>query len=173
MLAVSRALNPAASHHTGDMRTVRLDRQFDAVLIHDAIGYMTSEDDLAAAIATAHEHCRPGGRVVIVPDEVAETFEPQTVHGGTDAPDGRGVRFLEWSWDPDPADTWSVTQYTFVLRSADGSVEVASETHRFGLFSRDIWLRLLSDAGLEPSAHSEIAAAGTEPRLWFVGRRPS
>ncbi len=90
---------------------------------------------------------------------------------GTDGEDGRAVRFLEWSWDPDPADTWSVTQYTFVLRSANGSVEVVSETHRFGLFSRDVWLRLLAEAGLEPSAHSEIAAAGEHPRLWFVGRR--
>ena len=43
---------------------------------------MTTEADLAAAIATAYEHCRPGGRVVIVPDDVAETFEPHTDHGG-------------------------------------------------------------------------------------------
>ncbi len=173
MLEVSRRLNPTASHHQGDMRSVRLGRQFDAVFIHDAVDYMTSEADLAAAIATAYEHCRPGGRVVIVPDEVAETFEPHTDHGGTDADDGRAVRFLEWSWDPDPADTWTLTEYTFVLRSADGSVEVAHESHRFGLFSRDTWLRLLTDAGLEPSAHSEITAAGHQPRLWFVGRRPS
>lgn len=171
MLEVSRRLNPTASHHSGDMRTVRLDEHFDAVFIHDAIDYMTTEADLAAAIATAYEHCRPGGRVVIVPDDVAETFEPHTDHGGTDGHDGRAVRFLEWSWDPDPADTWSVTQYTFVLRSANGSVEVVSETHRFGLFGRDVWLRLLSEAGLEPSAHSEIAAAGDKPRLWFLGRR--
>ena len=107
MLEVSRRLNPTASHHQGDMRSVRLGRQFDAVSIHDAVDYMTSEADLAAAIATAYEHCRPGGRVVIVPDEVAETFEPHTDHGGTDADDGRAVRFLEWSWDPDPADTWT------------------------------------------------------------------
>jgi SAM-dependent methyltransferase len=173
MLAVSRQLNPDATHHAGDMRTVRLGRQFDAVLIHDAVDYMTTETDLAAAIATAYEHCRPGGHVVLVPDEVAETFEPHTDHGGTDGSDGRAVRYLEWSWDPDPADTWCVTQYTFVLRSANGSVEVVSETHRYGLFSRDTWLRLLADAGLEASAHSEIAAAGTEPRLWFVGRKVS
>ena len=89
------------------------------------------------------------------------------------ADDDRAVRFLEWSWDPDPADTWTLTEYTFVLRSADGSVDVVHESHRFGLFSRDTWLRLLTEAGLEPSAHSEITAAGQQPRLWFVGRRPS
>lgn len=44
MLAVSRALNPDCEHLQGDMRTVRLDRQFDRVFIHDAICYMTTTD---------------------------------------------------------------------------------------------------------------------------------
>ena len=43
MLAVSRALNPECEHREGDMRTVNLGRTFDAVFIHDAIAYMTSE----------------------------------------------------------------------------------------------------------------------------------
>ena len=66
MLQVSRALNPTADHHQGDMRTVRLDTQFDAVLIHDAIDYMTTEVDLRAAIQTAYAHVRPGGLAVMV-----------------------------------------------------------------------------------------------------------
>src|SRR5437016_6221523 len=40
MLAVSRRLNPDCEHIAGDMRTVRLGRTFDAVLVHDAICYM-------------------------------------------------------------------------------------------------------------------------------------
>ena len=59
MLAVSRALNPECEHHEGDMRTVNLGRTFDAVFIHDAIAYMTTTADLAAAIRTAYRHCRP------------------------------------------------------------------------------------------------------------------
>src|SRR5262245_37325508 len=46
MLATSRALNPGVEHVEGDMRTVRLNRTFDAVFIHDAIMYMITEDDL-------------------------------------------------------------------------------------------------------------------------------
>ena len=102
MLQVSRALNPTAAHHQGDMRTVRLGEQFDAVLIHDAIDYMTTEDDLRQAIETAYAHVRPGGIAVLVPDDVAESFEQRTDHGGSDAADGRAARYLEWSWDPDP-----------------------------------------------------------------------
>lgn len=41
------------------MRTVRLGRTFDAVFVHDAVDYMTSEDDLRHVIETAFVHCRP------------------------------------------------------------------------------------------------------------------
>ena len=95
----------------------------------------------ARAIDTAFVHCRPGGVAVFVPDDTAETFEPETDHGGSDGADGRGVRFLEWAWDPDPTDTWALTEYAFLLREADGSVRVVHETHRTGLFVREIWLR--------------------------------
>ena len=49
MIEQSRRLNPGCEHHVGDMRAIRLDRAFDAVFIHDAIDYLTTEDDLAAA----------------------------------------------------------------------------------------------------------------------------
>ena len=44
MLALSRSLNPECEHLEGDMRTLRLGREFDVVFIHDAISYLTTED---------------------------------------------------------------------------------------------------------------------------------
>jgi len=35
MLELSRTINPELEHLVGDMRTIRLGRTFDAVLIHD------------------------------------------------------------------------------------------------------------------------------------------
>ena len=102
------------------MRTIRFGRRFDAVLIHDAIDYMVTEDDLRRAIATAFVHCRPGGISLLVPDHTAENFESTSDHGGTDDVTGRGMRYLEWTWDPDPTDTWIQTEYPFPLRDADG-----------------------------------------------------
>ncbi len=67
MLDLSRTLNPGCEHLLGDMRTLRLGRTFDAVLVHDAIMYMTSEADLRAALETAFVHLRPGGAAVIAP----------------------------------------------------------------------------------------------------------
>src|SRR4029079_11967617 len=43
MLAVSRQLNPECEHVEGDMCAVRLGRLFDAVFVHDAIMYLTTE----------------------------------------------------------------------------------------------------------------------------------
>ena len=74
MRAVSRALNPDANTVDGDMRTVRLGRQFDAVFVHDAVCYMTTEPDLRMAIDTAFVHCRPGGVALFAPDFVRENF---------------------------------------------------------------------------------------------------
>ena len=122
MLAVSRRLNPECSHHRGDMRTVRLGRQFDAVFVHDAVDYMVTEADLRAVMDTAFVHCRPGGLALFVPDDTRESFVPGTDHGGHDGPDRRAARYLEWTWDPDPADTTVTTEYAFLLRDADGSV---------------------------------------------------
>lgn len=171
MLAVSAELNPGSEHIVGDMRTVQLDRQFDAVFIHDAIDYMTTEPDLLAVLATAYQHCRAGGVVVIVPDHTLESFAPSTDHGGIDSPDGRGARYLSWTWDPDPADTWVQTEYCFLLRSADGTVRSAQETHRTGVFARSRWLELLARQGFDARIVPEITAEERAPRDFFVGYR--
>ena len=148
MLAVSQRLNPECEHVEGDMRTLRLGREFDVVLIHDAIMYATSPDDVRAALTTAARHCRPHGIVCVLPDVVRETFAPGTEEGGHDAPDGRGLRYLEWTWDPDPHDETYVVDYAFLLRDTAGSVQVVHDRHVEGLFPRESWLRWFREAGL-------------------------
>lgn len=170
MLAVSAQLNPMCEHTLGDMRSVRLGRRFDAVLVHDAVDYLRDADELAALAATIVAHLEPGGVAVLAPDHVAETFEPATDWGGSDAPDGRGVRYLEWTWDPDPNDDWVQTEYSFVLRAANGTVTTAHESHRFGLFSRQQWLDVLSAAGLPAAAVLEETDEPRQPRTLFVAQ---
>jgi SAM-dependent methyltransferase len=173
MLDVSRRLNPECVHRQGDMRTIRLSQQFDAVLIHDAIDYMADEADLRMAMETAFVHCRPGGLALFMPDDIRETFEEGTDHGGDDAADGSGVRYLEWDWDPDPGDTWKLTEYAFLLREVDGSIQIVHETHRTGLFTGDVWLRLLSEVGFEAETVTEVTTEDRTPRELFIGRRPA
>jgi hypothetical protein len=166
MLAVSRQLNPELEHIEGDMRTIRLGRIFDLVLIHDAIAYCTTRDDLRAALSTAAAHCRPGGTVIVAPDHVKESFEPATESGGDDAPDGRGLRYLEWTWDSDPADTAIEVVYALVLRQQDGTVRVEIDQHLEGLFAEAQWLEAFREAGLVPRV--ELDRWG---RHVFVGRK--
>lgn len=172
MLAVSRTINPELEHIGGDMRTVRLGRLFDAVFIHDAVSHMTTEVDLRSAMETAFVHCRPGGAALFCPDYVRETFRPTTSHGGHDG-DGRSLRYLDWTWAPDPTDTTYVSDFAYLLREADGSVRVEHDRHLFGLFGREDWLRLLRDVGFQPRLlpfeHSKIAPGAYE---LFVGRNP-
>ncbi len=172
MMQVSRALNPECEHIEGDMRTVRLGRQFDCVFVHDAITYMTTEADLRRAIETAYVHCRPGATALFAPDHVRENFRASTDHGGHDGVD-RGLRYLEWTWDPDPADRSYVVDYAYLLRESDGSMRVEWDRHIEGLFARGDWLRLLADVGFQPRVvpfeHSELEPGQYEA---FVGRRP-
>ena len=169
MLELSRAINPECEHVVGDMRTLRLEREFDAVFVHDAVDYMTTEEDLAAAIETAFIHCRPGGVALFVPDHVRETFKPQVEHGGSDG-GGRGLRYLEWTWDPDPDDDTYTADYAYLLREETGEVTAEHDRHICGLFSRDRWVALLEQAGF--SVRIEVADLGEErPYELFVARK--
>jgi SAM-dependent methyltransferase len=170
MLTVSRELNPQCEHVRGDMRSIRLGRTFDAVLVHDAIDYMTTEDDLRQVIETAFAHCCPGGLAAFVPDHVADAFQPISGGGGGSDATGRQASFTEWTWDPDPADDWIQAEYEFVLRDADATVQVVRETHRLGAFSRGTWLRLLSGAGFG-TVSAETAPLGMRGSL-FAASRP-
>lgn len=90
--------------------------------------------------------------MLVAPDWVSETFRPETECGGEDAPDGRGLRYLEWTWDPDSADQTYEVAFAFLLREADGSVHMDHDRHRFGLFARSAWLAWLRDAGFTATA---------------------
>lgn len=170
MLSVSSALNPECEHVEGDMRLVRLNRTFDAVFAHDAVAYLTTEEDLAAAMRTAAVHCRPGGAALFVPDYVRETFVEGTDHGGHDGPD-RAMRYLEWWHDPIALDTTFLVDYAFLLRLPGGALDVRRDRHVCGLFPRQTWIDLLEQAGFEARAvalRHDDRPIGAEA---FAGRR--
>lgn len=166
MVKVSRARNPECEHIRGDIRRIRLGRTFDAVFTHDAIAHMLDEADLQAVMETAYAHLRPGGVALFVPDFVRETFTSGTDQGGHDF-EGRTVRFLQWVFDPDPADTRYVVDFAIMLRTRNGRVRVVHDRHSLGLFPRARWLELLRRVGFRPAIlrHSVIREA-------FIGHRP-
>lgn len=170
MLAVSRSLNPDCEHLPGDMRSVRLGREFDAVFVHDAIDYMRTEADLAAAIETVAVHLRPGGVAVLTPDVTAETFEPATLAEAKDHEDV-SVRYLEWTHPPSPGSTTVEVDMVLVTRDAGGATRVESDRHTVGVFPETTWRRLIETAGLElvaprvedPLAGEHVVFAASRP----------
>jgi trans-aconitate methyltransferase len=168
MLDLSRGLNADCEHVLGDMRSLRLGRSFDAVFVHDAVMYITTEEDLRAVAETAYVHTRPGGAALFAPDCVKETFREHTdLTSGEDG--GRAMRCVEWAWDPDPGDSTFVTDYVFALRE-EGRTTVHHDQHLEGLFSRETWLRLLSGVGFLPEV-AECVLDGQACET-FLCRRP-
>lgn len=171
MLAASARINPECRHVVGDMRTLDLGETFDLVLAHDAVDYLTTEADVRETVDTAWRHLRPGGLVMLLPDDVAEHYEPGTDVSGGDAPDGRAARLFEWSEPPAPDGT-TATHYSFLLREADGAVRHAYERHVCGLFSRATWEAALAARGFAVEVVTETTDEDRPPRLIFIGRRP-
>ena len=159
MLSECRKLNPELELHEGDMRSVRLGRRFDAVFVHDAVSYLLDESDAKALAQTIAEHLDPGGVALICPDDLAENFSPGTDSGGSDGPDGRGLRYLAWS-RPGEREHTVETDYAMMLRDTDGSVRVIHDRHVTGRLSRELWCEALRGAGLEPEVieleHSDV-----------------
>ncbi len=152
MLGNARRLNPGMRLVQADMRTVRLGERFAAVLVHDAVAYMRSEDDLRCLFRTAVAHLADGGLLVMTPDHVTETFvDPQT-KVATRRSDDLELTFFEYVCDPDPADTTYQTTYVWFLRRAGGQPEVHTDTHVHGLFPLATWLRLMGEAGFRSQA---------------------
>jgi SAM-dependent methyltransferase len=167
MLERSRAINPECEHIEGDMRWLRLGREFDAVFVHDAVCYLTTREDLIACMRTAFVHCKSGGVALFMPDFVHERFRSGVHHGGHDG-DGRSLRYMEWTFDPDRSDNTYTNDFIYMLREGDGPVRVEHETHINGLFSREEWLYCLREVGFG-------ARMVEDPydREVFVGAKPA
>jgi SAM-dependent methyltransferase len=170
MLALSRALNPECEHLEGDMRSVRLERSFDGVFVHDALAYITAEADLRAVFETAYAHCRPGASAIFIPDYVTDTFAARTDHGGHDASDGgRGLRYVEWVQHP--VGESYVVDFAYLLREGD-TIHVEHDRHVCGLFGRETWLRGLADTGFDVSTVEPQWDDEPAGQVIFACRRP-
>ncbi len=169
MLAQAKELNPECTFVQGDMRTFRLDRTFDAVLMDDAISYMSCLADFAAAFRTAYAHLNPGGVLVTTPDVTTETFQQNktivTPAVPSAAPAGIEVAFVENTYDPDPTDEQYETTVLYLIRD-HGRLRIETDHWSMGIFSRETWRRVLREAGFE--VHEGQYIAGEDDYIVFT-----
>ncbi len=151
MLKVSEDLNPTVEHVPGDMRSLRLGRTFDAVVILDAISYMLTVDDLRKTFETARAHLEPGGVFIAGPDWMKGVTPVPNLscklgkHGE--------LSYAEFVHDPDEGDTELEVVFTFYIKQSDGSLVVEEDRHRHGIFPLETWLLTMRDAGFEAGTH--------------------
>lgn len=167
MLAVSQALNPGVKHVIGDMRSMRLEKKFDVVLVHDAISYITTEADLLATFETARTHLEPGGVFITGPDWLRGVTEIPNISSKLG---GFGeLSYTEFVHDPDPTDTEIEIIFTYFIKDQEGSVRVEEDRHRHGLFGMETWLKLMRHAGFEPNARRYPSEASSGAGYHFTG----
>jgi SAM-dependent methyltransferase len=165
MLANSEAINPGVEHIVDDMRTLRLDRRFDAVLAHDAISYMTTEADLRRVFDAAAAHLEPGGVFITSPDWFRGVDEFPNLTSKTVRP-GESLSYVEYAYDPDPSDTEIDVLFVYLIHQPDGTVTVEEDLHKHGLFPLGTWLELIHEAGFDPGVRAFRIDEHEEDRLW-------
>jgi len=170
MINNARSLNPEIEYHVGDMRTMRLDRKFDAVMIHDAINYMTTLDDLKAAFVTAYEHLEDNGLIIVYAEQWPENFKQNYIRSQNEKKDNIEITFIEHYYDPNPDDTTYEGTFIYLIRR-DGELETHFDRHLLGIFPLDTWRESLRSTGFElhedKFTHSEFAESESYPL--FIG----
>ena len=168
MLANSRRLNPDVEHIVGDMRSVRLGQTFDAVLIHDAIAYMTTENDLSATFTTARAHLGPGGVFLTLPDHYADRPVWPYINHQTHEQEDRELTYIEYS-APDISDP-SLLQSTFIfVITENGERRIEVDHHTTGLFPVETWRALIQEAGFRVERIDYPVADGPLSQYLWVG----
>lgn len=148
MLAQARELNPDCRFVHGDMRSFSLDQRFDAVLMDDAISYMNTRSDFAAAFQAAHAHLRPGGVMVVTPDVTVENFQQNRTSTYSARRGDLDVVFVENVHDPDPGDEHYETTVLYLIRER-GELRIETDHWRLGLYSLPTWREVLRAAGFQ------------------------
>ena len=175
MLNKARLAHPDIEYLEGDMRTLRLNRQFDAVAIPDGIDYMASQDDLQKAIQTAVLHLKPGG-VLLVVAKTEETFRDNNFAYSGEK-DGVHVTLLENNYvNPFRPNTYEAT-FLYLIRQK-GELSIHTDRHVLGLFSQAMWDGVFKMAGiamrktnLDGSYNSYLLNDGEYPLIIFIGQK--
>lgn len=172
MVINSLRLNPTVPHVVADMRTMRLGRTFDAYLIHDAICYMQTEDDLKQTFATAMMHLKPGGVFITTPDYYKETFVDGMVRHNTLTDGKTTLTHLEYEYDLDASDTTNQMLIFYLIRQG-GKLRVEKDLHVFGLFPTETWLRLMNEAGFEAERRLHGGYEDGREGYFMIGVKPN
>lgn len=148
----------------GDIRDIRLDTQFDAIIsLFHVMSYQTSSEDVQTVLATIKAHLKPGGICIFDywygPAVLTECPAVRVKHLEND--EIEVTRLAEPVMHPNE-NVVDVRYHVFIKEKQSGTIEELHETHCMKyLFLPELEL-LLKHAHLEPFQHKE----------WLTNRSP-
>lgn len=147
MLDLARRRLPDVPLHLGDMRTFDLGRTFEVVAcLFSSIGYMTTRDDLVAAIDTMRRHLVAGGVMVIDPWYTPEAWIDG--HVGASLQQGDDVVVARLSHGGVDGNLSVMDAHHLVGRQGIG-VEHYVERHVMGLFTDEQYMEVFAELALD------------------------
>jgi SAM-dependent methyltransferase len=168
----------ALEYVQGDVRTVRLGKTFDVVIsLFHVMSYQISNDDLMAALVTAHSHLKPGGIFIFDcwygpgvltdrPTVRVKELEDEVINV---------TRIAQPVMHPNE-NVVDVNYRVFLKDKSSGSVREINETHRMRyLFCPEVEL-MLTTVGFELQRSEEwLTSAALSLLSWnalFFARKP-
>jgi len=141
-------------------------------LIHDAISYMTTREDLLSAFLTAAAHLDSGGVLITAPDLLADHFKAPGTDYASRSFSGQTITYFEYTYDPDPADTMLEKRMIFFIES-DGKLRIEQDTHQVGIFPEAVWIECMQEAGFQVEVRHFYLKHSEFDYQMFVGTRVS
>jgi SAM-dependent methyltransferase len=165
MLEVARAKLPRTALHTADMRAFDLGRRFDAVIcLNTGVAYLPSLGEFAGALTTMARHLNDGGVIVIEPWWFRDRFLDGYVAMDTVRGPDRCVSRTSLT----RARSGSAHMEIHYVVADDQGIEHFTETHVFGLWTKQEYLAAFQDAGLDAEYRDEsLSGYG----MFVAGRR--
>lgn len=146
MLEIAGKRNPEVDYHHGDMRTIKLGEKFDAVILPESIGYMTTTEDLKKAIITANNHLKPGG-VLLICANIKESFKSNNfVYTGKKG--DIEITIFENNYIHSNKDSIYEATIIYLIRDK-GKLETYTDVHILGLFAKKTWYSILKGEGFK------------------------
>jgi len=148
MMALAQKLNPEVEYISEDMRSVRLNRKFDAVILHDAVAHMETIEELRAAFLTGYEHLNSGGILITFAEEWAEHFVQNRTEVKNYWKDNIELTYIENNYDLDLSDSTYECTFIYLIRR-EGFLDIQTDRMALGIFPLNNWSEALREVGFE------------------------
>jgi len=148
MLKWAKKLNPEVDYHQGDMRTVKLNKKFDAVTAVDSVDYLITKNDLQKLFQNVFDHLNPDGIFMFILESTRDSFRQDDSIVYSNSSGDEWLTVFENRFDPDKTDTEYEITFVYLYRQK-GVLEIFTDRHLCGLYSEAEVKKLLTAVGFQ------------------------